>query len=146
MIARPGVVLTRRIEQATAFDSDAVAVALATLPPLRDPGVDGGNVPRAPWARHARMSGVENEPARIRQTMCTFNHEAAVAVCDVAIDSVRADLEAVFPGAVRFTHFEGAGTLVEPESDLEPAQFGTVIKAAIARAQLVPRDDPASPK
>lgn len=73
--------------------------------------------------------------------MCTFNHEAAVTVCDLAIDRVRSDLEDAFPGAVRFTHLEGAGTLVEADSDLEPAQFGIVIKAAITRAQLDPRDD-----
>ncbi len=78
--------------------------------------------------------------------MCTFNHEAAVTVCDVAIDRVRSDLEDTFPGGVRFTHLEGAGTLVEADSDLEPAQFGIVIKAAIARAQLVSRDDPVSPR
>lgn len=76
--------------------------------------------------------------------MCTFNHETAVTVCDVAIGPVRSDLEDAFPGAVRFTHLEGAGTLVEAGQDLEPARFGTVIKAAIARAQLVPGDDPAS--
>lgn len=51
-----------------------------------------------------------------------------------------------FRGAVRFTHLEGAGTLVAADPDLEPAQFGTVIKAAIARAQQVPGDDPASPR
>ena len=78
--------------------------------------------------------------------MCTFNHEAAVTVCDVAIDRVRSDLEDAFPGAVRFTHREGAGTLVEADSDVEPAQFGIVIKAAIAGAQLVPGDDLASPR
>lgn len=78
--------------------------------------------------------------------MCTFNHETAVTVCDVAIDRVRSNLEEAFPGAVRFTHLEGAGTLVEADPDLEPAQFGTVIKAAIAEAQLVPQNDPASPR
>ncbi len=76
--------------------------------------------------------------------MCTFNHETAVTVCDVAIGPVRTDLEDAFPGAVRFTQLEGAGTLVEADPDLEPAQFGTVIKAAIARAQLVLESDPAS--
>jgi len=78
--------------------------------------------------------------------MCTFNHEAAVTVCDVAIERVRSDLEDAFPGAVGFTHRAGAGTLVEADSDVESAQFGIVIKAAIARAQLVPRYDPASPR
>lgn len=76
--------------------------------------------------------------------MCTFNHEAAVTVCDVAIDRVRSDLEDAFPGAIRFTRLEDGGTLVEAESGLEPAQFGTFIKAAIARAQVIPRHDPAS--
>ena len=76
--------------------------------------------------------------------MCTFNHEAAVTVCDLAIDPVRSDLEDAFPGAIWFTHLEGAGTLVEANPDLGPAIFGSVIKAAIARAQLVPANDPAS--
>lgn len=51
--------------------------------------------------------------------MCTCNDNAAVTVCDIAIDRVRSDLEHAFPGAVRFTHLEGEGTLVEPDSDLE---------------------------
>lgn len=92
------------------------------------------------------MTSVANEPAGRRQTMCTFNHEAAVTVCDVAIDRVRSDLEDASPGAIRVTLLEGAGTLVEADADLEPARFGIVIKAGIARAQLVPGNDPASPR
>lgn len=78
--------------------------------------------------------------------MCTFNHEAAVTVCDVAIDRVRSDLEHAVPGAVRFTHIEGEGTLVEPGADVERGQFGTVINAAISRAQLAPDNDLAGRK
>lgn len=76
--------------------------------------------------------------------MCTFNHQTAVTVCDVAIERVRSDLDDAFPGAIRFAHLEGAGTLVEAESALEPARFDAVIRAAIADAQVVPADDPAS--
>lgn len=78
--------------------------------------------------------------------MCTFNHETAVTVCDVAIGPVRSNLEEAFPGAIRFTHLEGAGTLVEADSDLEPVRFAAVVKRAIAQAELVSESDPAAPR
>ena len=77
--------------------------------------------------------------------MCTFHDRAAVTVCDIAIGRVRSDLEDAFPGAVRLTHLEGAGTLVEADGALEPGRFDTVVRAAIAEAQKGPGDDSAPP-
>lgn len=78
--------------------------------------------------------------------MCTFDHETAVTVCDVAIGRVRSNLEEAFPGAIRFTHLEGAGTLVEADSELEPARFAAIVRGAIAEAQLSSPSDPATPR
>jgi hypothetical protein len=75
--------------------------------------------------------------------MCTFQGEAAVVVCDIAIEQVRDELTAEFGSAVQFTHMEGKGTLVEAGAALNPARFAARARAAIASAQTGPQDGPA---
>lgn len=67
--------------------------------------------------------------------MCTFQNKATVMVCDVAIGRVGSDLEDMLPGDIRFTHLDGAGTLVEADAAVHPGLFGAVVRAAIAEGQ-----------
>lgn len=70
--------------------------------------------------------------------MCTTKSEREVMVCDVAIESVRQELQTSLGGGVRYTTVEGEGTLVEAEASADAERFQTAVQAAIAAAQIAP--------
>lgn len=66
--------------------------------------------------------------------MCTFHSDREVQVCDFAIGHVKAELKAQ-GDAVRYTHLEGEGTLVQVvgngvDSDLFEKLVGNGMAAA----------------
>lgn len=67
--------------------------------------------------------------------MCPFKDEQTVQVCDVAIDRVRERLQEAFGEAVEYTAVNGQGTLVQASPTVDPAQFQSVTREAIAQAQ-----------
>jgi hypothetical protein len=58
-----------------------------------------------------------------------------VVVCDVAIDHVRRDVDSLFGTRVRYIVIEGQGTRVECVEDIDPDEFATRMRVAIASAQ-----------
>ena len=67
--------------------------------------------------------------------MCTFHSETEVQVCDVAIPHVKAQL-AGEGDAVKFTHLEGEGTLVQVVgSGVDPEQFEKLVRNGMAAAE-----------
>jgi hypothetical protein len=68
--------------------------------------------------------------------MCTFHSDREVQVCDVAIPHVKAELAGDLAGAVRFTHLEGEGTLVQVvEENVDPALFEKLVRNGMAAAE-----------
>lgn len=66
--------------------------------------------------------------------MCTFHSDKEVQVCDVAIDHVKAQL-ASEGEAVRFTHLEGEGTLVQAVGDVDLGLFEQRVRNGMAAAE-----------
>lgn len=67
--------------------------------------------------------------------MCTFHSDTEVQVCDVAIPHVKAQL-AGEGDAVKFTHLEGEGTLVQVvRSGVAPEVFGRLVRNGMAKAE-----------
>ncbi|MEX0790065.1 MAG: hypothetical protein WD178_04745 [Actinomycetota bacterium] len=66
--------------------------------------------------------------------MCTFHSDKEVQVCDVAIPHVKAQL-AADADAIRFTHLEGEGTLVQAVGDIDPAVFERRVRSGMAAAE-----------
>ena len=67
--------------------------------------------------------------------MCTFHSETEVQVCDVAIPHVKAQLAAE-GDAVKFTHLEGEGTLVQVMGQgVDPEQFEKLVRNGMAAAE-----------
>lgn len=69
--------------------------------------------------------------------MCTFNGYRELTVCDVAIKPVKAALGADLNGeAVRYTHLEGEGTLIEVVGQAVGVQlFERLVKEGMAEAE-----------
>jgi hypothetical protein len=67
--------------------------------------------------------------------MCTFEHERAVVVCDVALRRVREAVHAAFGDVVQLTPITGQGTWVEVPPSVDEEVFQTVAREAIAAAQ-----------
>jgi hypothetical protein len=68
--------------------------------------------------------------------MCTFHSDTEVQVCDVAIPHVKARLAADLGGAVRYTHLEGEGTLVQVVEDgVDPELFEKLVRNGMAAAE-----------
>ena len=66
--------------------------------------------------------------------MCTFHSDKEVHVCDVAIGHVKAQL-ASEGDAVRFTHLEGEGTLVQAVGDVDLSLFEQRVRDGMAAAE-----------
>jgi hypothetical protein len=68
--------------------------------------------------------------------MCTFNGDRQVTVCDIAIQPVKAALAANLGDAVRYTHLEGEGTLVEVVGQGVDVQlFEQLVREGMAEAE-----------
>jgi hypothetical protein len=69
--------------------------------------------------------------------MCTFNGDREVKVCDVALGPIKAALGAGLGGeAVRYTHLEGEGTLVElTPSEVDVRVFEHLVREGMAEAE-----------
>jgi hypothetical protein len=68
--------------------------------------------------------------------MCTFNGDREVTVCDVAIKPVKAALATGWGDAVRYTHLEGEGTLIEVVGQAVDVQlFEQLVKEGMAEAE-----------
>jgi hypothetical protein len=69
------------------------------------------------------------------KTMCTFENDHRVLVCDLAIHRVREAASRAFGDAVQFTPVPGEGTLVEVPPIIDEKTFQEVTRVAIAAAQ-----------
>jgi hypothetical protein len=68
--------------------------------------------------------------------MCTFNGDREAKVCDVAIGPVKTVLSAGLGDAVRYTHLEGEGTLVElTASEVDVRLFEQLVREGMAEAE-----------
>jgi hypothetical protein len=77
-----------------------------------------------------------------KNTMCTFENERAVVVCDVAIQQVRAAVSAAFGDGIRYTPIAGKGMRVEVPPSVNVELFQGVVHEAIAAAQEKPGTSP----
>jgi hypothetical protein len=77
-----------------------------------------------------RNSGIQKE-----KTMCTFENEHSVLVCDTAIHHVRKAVSAAFGDVIQFTSTPGDGTRVEAAPTIDEKKFQEIARAAIAAAQ-----------
>ncbi|MHB8510175.1 MAG: hypothetical protein ACYDGR_16290 [Candidatus Dormibacteria bacterium] len=68
--------------------------------------------------------------------MCTFEDDRTVQVCDIAIGSVRAELDGKFTGSLTYVHRDGEPTRVVAGAGVPAAEFRSSAERAIARAQL----------
>lgn len=66
--------------------------------------------------------------------MCTFNSEKEVMVCDTAISQVKAAAGTQFGDQISYTVVDGEGTLVKAPTQVDGAEFGRVVRQAIATA------------
>jgi hypothetical protein len=69
------------------------------------------------------------------KTMCTFEKEYSVLVCDLAIDQVREAVNTAFGDAVQFTPVPGQGTRIEVAPTIDEKVFRDVAREAISAAQ-----------
>lgn len=64
--------------------------------------------------------------------MCTFHSERLVAVCDIAIEHVREEVDSVGAGAT-YRPGEGRATLVEAGEGLDLELFGQAVLRGMGR-------------
>ena len=67
--------------------------------------------------------------------MCTLEDDRTVQVCDIAIGSVRAELECKFAGSLTYVHRDGEPTRIVAGGGVSAAEFRSSAERAIARAQ-----------
>jgi hypothetical protein len=85
--------------------------------------------------RRERDDTDENREQESEKTMCTFESEHRVLVCDIAIHQVREATSRAFGDTVQFTPAPGQGTRVEVPPAIDAEAFQEVARAAIAAAQ-----------
>ncbi len=66
--------------------------------------------------------------------MCTFTNDRELSVCDVAIGQVKAKLTPELGDALRYTHLEGEGTLIEAAHTVDAERLRQLVDAGIAEA------------
>lgn len=69
-------------------------------------------------------------------SVCNFEDDRTVEVCDVAIVRVRAELDQRFAGSVVYVQREGAPTRVVAGPEVSASEFRSEAERAIASAQL----------